>query len=143
MKTFYILIPFLVGGLTILQSGLNRTIGLQIGWPAAGIMNNVVGSLFALLIIFVLLGFFNGAGVGRPQEISWWWIIPGLCGISFVMGIPLAVQELGASKTFVILVGSQILFSVLWDAFVLGLAVPWHRLAGVVLAGAGAFLTIL
>lgn len=140
MKLFLFLLPVLLGGLTVLQSGLNRHIGSRFGWPVVGLINNAAGWLFALSVTLVLLLFFGGRGISRPEGFEWWWIVPGVLGMAFVMGIPYSMHVLGASRTFVLLVGSQMVFGLAWDHWVRGLELPWTRLAGVGLAFVGALI---
>lgn len=143
MKILVMSIPFIVGGLTVLQSGLNRHMGSRFGWPVVGLINNACGWFFALLITLILVFFFRGEGVSQPQGFAWWWMLPGILGMIFVMGVPLSIQHIGASQTFVLLVSSQMLFSLGWDYWVLHLAIPWTRIAGIGLAVAGALIASL
>lgn len=133
----------MLGGLTVVQSVMNRSIGIKYGWPVAGMLNNTVGFLFALALVVALVFVFQGKGVAKIDEWHWWYLLPGCFGMLFVMGVPYAVHALGASKTFVILVASQILFGLLWD-FMSGTAViSTLRVAGVLVALAGAVMVSL
>lgn len=142
MKYLFLGIPFVLGGLTVLQSVLNRSVGLKYGWPVAGMMNNTFGFLFAVLVALLLLFFLGGKGVSRIDEWHWWYFIPGTLGMLFVMGIPFSIQQIGASRTFVILVASQILFGLVWD-WMSDVGISGLRLMGVALALAGALLVSL
>lgn len=140
MKALFFLIPFVLGGLTVVQSVMNRSLGLKYGWPVAGVLNNTVGLLFAFLLMLVLILVFQGKGVARLDEWHWWYLLPGCFGMMFVMGIPYAVHFLGASRTFVILVVSQILFGLIWDFMTNAGSISTLRVAGVVVALAGAVM---
>lgn len=142
MKSLVLLIPFILGGLTVVQSVLNRSVGLKYGWSVAGVMNNAIGILLALVVTGVIFAFFSGRGVNRIDEWHWWYLIPGCIGMLFVMGVPFSIQQIGASKTFVLLVASQILFGLLWD-WMSDVTVNGLRLAGVILALAGAVMVSL
>lgn len=111
----FMAVPFILGALTVVQSVMNRSLGVKYGWPVAGMINNTFGFLFAGLLVLILAVIFSGKGISRVDEWHWWYFIPGCFGMLFVMGIPLAVHQIGASRTFVLLVASQILFGLLWD----------------------------
>jgi bacterial/archaeal transporter family-2 protein len=83
------------------------------------------------------------SGSGGPGDFQLWWIIPGLCGLTLVAGLPWAVERIGALQTFVVLVAAQILFSIVWDQFAEGIAVTTPRVIGAALAIAGAAVTTL
>lgn len=67
-------------------------------------------------------------------------IVPGLCGFVLVLGAPWALQKVGPSTTFVLLVGSQILLSVLVDKWIFDLDPGWTKWLGASLVLAGAWL---
>jgi transporter family-2 protein len=143
VKWLFFLIPFVIGGVTVIQSGLNRQIGLKYGWPVAGMINNASGFAMAAVITLILIFVFAGKGVAPARDLQWWYFVPGCLGMLFVMGIPLAFDAIGASRTFIILVASQLLFGLLWDRLVLQLEFPLTRFLGVALAWAGALIATL
>lgn len=143
MKMWMMLVPFVIGGLTVIQSGMNRQIGVKYGWPVAGMMNNAAGFVMAALITLILVLVFAGRGVAPVKDLQWWYFIPGCLGMLFVMGMPVSFNELGASRTFIILVASQLLFGLLWDRLVLHLEFPWTRIVGVAVALCGALIATL
>ncbi len=57
-------------------------------------------------------------------------VVPGLCGFVLVLGAPWAMQNVGPSKTFVLLVGAQIVLSVLADKWIFDLDVAWTKWLG-------------
>jgi len=60
-----------------------------------------------------------------------------------LMGAPWAPQKIGPSMTFVLLVGSQIVFGVLADRWILGLELAWTKWLGASLALLGAVLVAI
>lgn len=72
-----------------------------------------------------------------------WYLIPGICGFTLVMGLPLSIQNIGPAKTFVVLISSQIIFSLGSDYWVFHKTPSLTKLAGALLTLAGAVLSIL
>jgi transporter family-2 protein len=73
--------------------------------------------------------------------VRWWWVLPGSFGFCLVLGLPWAVQQMGALATFVALIGAQMVTSMLWDSYVEGTALSLPRLLGAAFAVAGVALT--
>lgn len=143
-----LLVPFVLGGFAVLQVALNKRIAGSMGLTQAVILNAFV--LLVVALVFWLYA--RGAradygewmsGSGGPSDFKLWWIIPGLCGLTLVAGLPWAVERIGALQAFVVLVAAQMLFGILWDHFVDGVEVNLPRVAGAGLAIAGAFVTTL
>lgn len=137
MKMIFFLLPFVIGALTVVQTILNRNMGMRFGWPVAGMINNSFGFLFALILVLVLSLFFAGKGLARVDEFKWWFFIPGCIGMLFVMGVPYSVHQIGASKTFILLVTSQILFGLLWDFWNSAVDGGTHSVSTLRLVGVG------
>ena len=57
------------------------------------------------------------------------------------VGMPWAVQKLGALATFVALIGAQMVAGMVWDAWVQGAALTAPRVLGAAFAVAGVALT--
>src|ERR1051325_8139294 len=143
-----VLVPFLLGGLAGVRVALNKRSAAVMGLTQAVILN-------AGVLLVVAIGFFVYAratradwgewlsGSGGPGAFQLWWVIPGLCGLTLVAGMPWAVQRIGALNTFVVLVAAQMLFSILWDQLADGIAMSAPRVIGAVLAVTGAAITTL
>jgi transporter family-2 protein len=138
-------VPFLVGMLAVLQAALNRRIAAMIGLLPTVILN--AGVLLGLAVVGWLVA--RGArdplagwmsGVGSFAGFGWWWLVPGVCGLSLVAGVPWAIQRVGALQTFVALVSAQMLFSLIWDHVVEHLTVSPQRCVGALLAVLGAIV---
>ena len=143
-----LLISFVLGGLAVLQVGLNKRIGGVMGLTQAVILN--AGVLLVVAIAFFVYARLTRAewggwlsGSGGIADFQWWWVIPGMCGLTLVAGMPWAMQRIGALQTFVVLVAAQMLFSILWDQFAEGVAISAPRVIGATLAIAGAAVTTL
>jgi bacterial/archaeal transporter family-2 protein len=135
-------LPLLIGAVTVVQAGLNRQISPNLGFPLTGVLNNFSGLCVAVALILILY-FFSPKGLSRDISLHWWYFIPGALGMIFVMGTPYAISEIGASRTFILLVSGQMFFGMVWDHFVQGATIPWMRIIGVALAIAGATIANL
>lgn len=65
---------------------------------------------------------------------SWWYLLPGLLGFAFVVGLPYSIARIGALQVFVGLVVAQMVGGLLWDHFVEGLDWSFSRILGATLA---------
>jgi transporter family-2 protein len=139
------LFPALLGVAAVLQGGLNRQISTHWGLAGATLFNTVV-LLGASLVLLILVRFRPDwfppffALKGGLAAISWWWLLPGLCGLALVGGIPWAISRVGAFPVFLGLLGGQMVTSLAWDAFVEGHPVTVIRILGAGLALLGAWM---
>ena len=143
MNSWLQFIPALLGGLTVLQAGLNRKIAQTWGLSAAVLLNATVLFIFAA-VLFVI-------GLNSKSELlqshvelnrfSWWYILPGIMGLCLVFGGPWSIHNWGAVHTFLLLVSGQLLFSLWWDFQIEGMPFSWMRLAGCGLAWLGVLIT--
>lgn len=141
-------VPFALGCFAVLQVALNKRIAATMGLTQAVILN-----AFVLLVVAVAFWLYaRGArddfgewisGSGGPADFKAWWIVPGLCGLTLVAGLPWAAERMGALQTFVVLVAAQMLFGIFWDHFVDGIAVNAPRVIGAGLAITGAMVTTI
>lgn len=146
MRT-YLFLPVLLGAFAVIQGVLNRKIAGGVGLANATLINNfVLLGLGFLLVAFVRFGPPLLPGLFSAQSESWstpWWIvIPGLCGFCLVTGLPLAISKIGASTTFILLIGAQIVVSLVWDAAVEKKEIALTQVLGAILVFGGAALTM-
>ena len=141
-------VPFVLGCLAVLQVALNKRIAGTMGLTQAVMLN--AGVLLGVAVVFWLYA--RGSredfgewmsGSGGPADFRLWWLVPGLCGLALVAGLPWAVERVGALQAFVALVAAQMLFSIAWDYFAGGVAISAARVVGAGLAVAGAAITTL
>lgn len=135
-------------GLTVIVQGtLNRQIAESWGLSAAVLLNASI--FFITSLGLLLLAKFGGELVPEflkiksAQDFKWWYALPGLCGFLLVLGLPWGIRELGASKTFVLLVSSQIVLGLIWDTFVYNAHPGLTKMCGAGLAILGAIISIL
>lgn len=138
--------PALLGALVVLQAGLNRKIAAHWGMPVATMLNALVFVLGALVILGISWARPSWVPSNFENHFDWsvariWFLIPGLIGLTLVVGGPWAIGRWGAAQTFVLLVSGQLVTSLLWDWKVEGLPVSKERLFGIALAWAGVWLS--
>ncbi len=87
----------------------------------------------------------TGGLAGALRAPPWMWL-GGLMGLIVVFSITFAQPRIGASATIGILIAGQLLMGAVIDHFgsfgVDQIALSWTRLAGIVLLGAGAALSL-
>lgn len=136
-----VLVPIGLGVAAVVQTGINRSIGRSWSWEAAVGLNGLVVLAIAL-VAWIVLQLLQPAGHGPllSGTISWWYIIPGLCGFALVSGLPFAMARIGAVKVFIIVVASQIIASFAWDVLVDHRSVSPIRVIGSAVTIAGAVM---
>lgn len=146
---FYIILPFLIGLAGVTQGILNRQVSASWGLAWA------VGLNAVLFIVYsgILLGILQLAPQFLPEylrvssfsfdKFKWWYLLPGLCGFLLVLGIPWSIQSMGPSKTFILFIVAQIVFSLLAEKIFFDSNVSVMKIAGAFLAMAGAALVML
>ncbi|MBM4059959.1 MAG: hypothetical protein FJ265_02535 [Planctomycetes bacterium] len=136
-----LLVPVVLGVAAVLQATLNKEIAARAGWSGAAALNLLVAAALALAFAACCALRRAPSGIMRwPAEgasMQWWWFVPGVAGFLIVLGLPWAVQRLGALSTFVLLVGAQMLASGLWDRFAAGIPFSWPRVLGAACTVAG------
>ena len=132
---WFVFLPGILGVMAVIQGGLNRQISGHWGLASATLFNSIV-LLVASVALFALANwqparlpdFFHMKG--SFAAFHWWYLIPGLCGLALVAGIPFAINRLGAFSVFLGIVGGQLVMSLVWDALVEHRPVTLLRLAG-------------
>lgn len=139
------IVPVLVGAATVIQGGLNAIVSERWGLAATVLFNNAVIVLLSVglwgavyLAPSAFPDFFTDRGAW--SAFRWWWLIPAVCGLIIVGGIPWAMAKLGALPVLVGIVAAQMIGGLIWDAVVAGEPVSWMRVAGAALAVGGVTL---
>ena len=140
-----ILLPFYLGGAAVFQGFLNRHIAKSWGLPGTIFLNNSV--IFVVGFTFFLISRLYSDVIPEVfrdrnsfSSFQWWYLLPGLFGFSLVSGIPYAIAKDGLLKVFLGIIGTQLLVSLLLDAFAEGKPVSLVRVVGAVMAFVGALL---
>lgn len=138
----YLLTGYL-GIAAVLQGGINRKLAEAWGLPGVTLLNAIV-LLLTSAGVFFLAQQFPSEGLfrvrGAFQNISWWYVIPGIIGFSIVLLVPYAIQKLGALNLFIALIGSQLIGGAIWDYCMEGIPITPSRVIGAVLAFASALI---
>jgi len=143
----YLLLPLLLGVSVVVQATMNRQLGSQYGWATAVTLNAVV--FLVLSLGFLLIAKYTPSLIPeflqnrRPTDsFHLSYFIPGMCGFFLVLGLPLSMQFLGASTSIILLIASQILFSVAQEAWTAGLMPSLWNFFGAILVLAGSALVV-
>jgi len=145
---FNILIPIVLGCLSVLQNGLNRSFGLNHGLATAVLVNVSFATVISLLFWFAVRGLAGGefgwlSGTLSFDQLKLWHFLPGFFGFLIVLGLPFAMNQLGSTQVFVGFIAAQIVTSLLWDIFVVKSPVLATRILGAALTVAGVLLVSL
>ena len=137
--------PAVLGVLIVIQAGLNRKIAAAWGLPFAALLNATV----LLICAAGLVGWVGLRSEGVPDVLRlhgdlslWkpWFLVPGILGLTLVLGGPWAVARFGAVHAFVLIISAQLAASLLWDLQVEGRIPSRVRLLGVGITWIGALL---
>lgn len=141
------LVPLLCGLAVVAQAGLNRRFAGQWGLLSAVLMNMVVATVATFGVYAVarsVPGLWPEASVGqgRFDGFTPWHLLPGLCGVLIVIGMPWAIGRLGAVQSGLLLIVAQLVTSLVWDALVEGRPATLARVVGSAIALAGAAIVV-
>lgn len=139
-----LVVPLVLGVAAVVQATLNKEIAAHTGLAAACTLNMMVAvaCAFTFAVFCAMRGQTNGFLRWNPDlgPFRYWWLVPGIVGFAIVLGLPWAVQRIGALSTFVVLVGAQMLASALWDRCVGGIPLSTARVVGACCTVAGVVL---
>ncbi|MGZ3744351.1 MAG: DMT family transporter [Pseudobdellovibrionaceae bacterium] len=113
-------LPMIAGFSIVLQGALNRNSTTHMGLISVALLNAIIFLFFSLGIwllikLNIIMGSENAA-VNPFTHLQWWQILPGILGYLIVCATPLAIEYLGANSTFAIIICTQLLVSLAWDA---------------------------
>lgn len=132
------------GCLVGMQAPINSRLGKSVGSAEAATVSFLVGTTALVLILLVARG--GIGGLSQIGRVPWWALVGGLLGAVYVSVALVAVRTLGASGLTAVVIGGQLVISVVIDRFgLLGVArqaVGVQRIAGLVLLGAGVLLVV-
>lgn len=138
-----VLITAAAGGLIALQAPINAGLGKATGSLPAALVSFSIGTA-ALAAIVVLSG--KAGGLSGSFDVSWYYLLGGLLGASYVFNARVAVSAIGAGGVAAATIFGQLTASVAIDRLGLfGLdevALTPERVLGVVLLLAGTVLVV-
>ncbi len=132
-----IIVPLFIGCIGILQGALNRLMTNDIGLTWMALLGNVVTLLVCIGFYFFVKAnpeMFPDFVRLKEFQFKWWYVIPGIFGFLFVVGLPLGIYEIGAVKTTVGLIAAQMVTSVLWDVFIEHIPLTMTKGFGILMA---------
>lgn len=145
---FYYFIPIALGVTVLTQGILNRQFGAAWGLSTAVLINAAV--FFVLSALFFIIAKlwphllpeflrFRDPGTG----FQWAFLIPGVCGFILVLGLPWALHNIGPSKSFLLLITSQILSSLVADQWIYAQPVSAMKWVGGFITVIGAAVVVM
>lgn len=143
-----LLIPLLLGTVGILQAGLNRNMSNDLGLTTTALFGNFVTLLASTILLIAIKttpesfpSFFHLKS--SITNFKWWYIVPGIFGFLFVIGLPWGIYKIGAVKVTVGLIAAQMIAGVLWDLYVEKIPVNTMKILGILSAGLSVTLITL
>lgn len=136
-QNIYVIVPVIIGFIGILQGSLNRLMTQDIGLTWMALLGN-----FVTLTVCVCFYFFAKANPElfpdfvrlKEFHFKWWYLIPGVFGFLFVLGLPIGIYQIGAVKTTVGLIAAQMVTSVMWDLFIENIPMSVPKGIGILMA---------
>src|SRR5688500_13267968 len=106
MQTTTVVLTVFLGIVAVLQGAINRLVASAWGLTPAILLNNLVilvlGFLFYAAVKFYPEWFPESfADKAGFTQWSWYYFLPGLCGLIIITGIPFAISKIGAAEVFV------------------------------------------
>lgn len=143
-----LLIPLLLGTVGILQAGLNRNMSNDLGLTTTALFGNLITLLASTILLIAIKTtpesfppFFHLKS--SITNFKWWYIVPGIFGFLFVIGLPWGIYKIGAVKVTVGLIAAQMIAGVLWDLYVEKIPVNTMKILGILSAGLSVTLITL
>jgi transporter family-2 protein len=141
------LLPLALGVTVVFQATLNRSMASHYGLASAVTLNAAV--FFALSLGIFVFAKYNPdlvpdfLQIRRPEnQFSWTYLLPGVCGFILVMGLPWSIELIGPSASFLLLISSQILVSLILEATQSPGPLSFPKLVGGFLVLAGSILVM-
>ncbi len=136
------MISLAIGMILPIQAALNGKLMRTFGHPVIGAaISFLTGTLLLVLYAIPLHKHITLAAV---RETNWYDWAGGVIGVIYVTGIIMIIPRLGAGFAFALIVGGQLLMSLIMDHYgILGLAVnevSWTKILGVALLILGVWL---
>lgn len=125
-----------VGISIVFQGALNRVLSDKTNLSFTVLWNAII-FLLASIAYFAFDQMKSGSDLklsAWTEKLQWWTVLPGIAGIIIVAGIPNAIEKIGASRTFLVVVVSQLLMSMAWDYFSDGAVPGFKQILGVLFA---------
>ncbi len=142
---FWFLAPIIVGICVVIQSGINDKIQSTHNIFYALIYGNII-FIFLSILAFNLFGGeknvnFQFWSKEHLQSLSWWFLIPGMMGITIVTGSTIGFEKMGASATITLIVSSQLITGIVWDYFIKSKPITLENIIGTIILMLGVLIS--
>lgn len=142
-----ILVSLIVGASGILQGSMNRSAAQAFGLAGATLFNNLICAVASAAILGLVLirpdwfpTLFHAPQTPAWSEFRLWMAIPGLFGLTIVLGLPWSFVTQGALATTLFVLVGQMLTSVVVDYYMDGAIISAQSFLGLALVGVGVAL---
>jgi bacterial/archaeal transporter family-2 protein len=143
-SAFAVVLCVFAGLAGAVQVAVMGALGDRIGTIGAIAFATIVSAVLALAVLLVAqhsLGAF-----ARATRQPWWMLLGGVVGLFILLAITVGGSRIGVASTVGILIAGQLVMGAAIDRFGLfgtkQISLHWPRLAGIVLLGAGAALSL-
>ena len=142
-----VFVPLVLGVMSVLQGSWNQKFSETWGLTSVLFVNALVFLVCSLILILLawmrvpwLPDFLKDLGTREWRN---WFLVPGIFGFFFVLGIPWSIRNIGPAKTFVVLIGAQVLLGLVLDALSGSAQLNELKIAGALLTALGAGLIMI
>lgn len=139
----FMLLVFLAGAILPIQAGFNIQIGKTVQQPVFAAFASFLIGTVALFIYLVAIKF-NFNTISATQSVSPIFWTAGILGAFYVASVIIIAPKLGTALTFSLIVGGQMIISLILDHFgLLGFSIKeinWQRILGVIFLVLGVLL---
>ncbi|WKK81260.2 DMT family transporter [Marivirga arenosa] len=137
------MLVFLAGAILPIQAGFNIQIGKAVQQPVfAAFASFLIGT--TALFLYLLAVRFNFSSISATQTVSPLFWTAGILGAFYVASVIIIAPRLGTALTFSLIVGGQMIISLILDHFgLLGFSIKeinWQRILGVIFLVLGVLL---
>lgn len=141
-KSLLILIAMAIGALLPIQASLNGKLMRAFGHPIIGASISFLTGTVILLTYAATLH--KDVSFAAVKQTAWYDWIGGMMGVIYVTGSLILIPRLGAGFAFALMVGGQLVMSLIMDHYgILGLTVSqmsWTKMLGLAMLVAGVWL---
>lgn len=140
MQTVYVLLALAIGLIVPLQAAVNNQLKITIGGSTlmAALISFLCGTVTLVLVALTMRE--KWSGLSQIAQVPWWQLTGGVMGALFVFGTTLIAPRLGLAVMVALVIGGQVLSSILFDRIGL-MGLPVRELSAPRLMGA--LLTIV
>lgn len=115
MQTAYVLLALGIGLVVPLQAAVNNQLKISIGGSTllAALVSFVCGTVALALVALAMRE--KWGGLAQVAQVPWWQLTGGVMGALFVFGTTLIAPRLGLAVMVALVIGGQVVSSVVFD----------------------------